>query len=428
MMMSKIIELIQSEMMPSMGCTEPVAIGLAVSRTCEYLNRPATHLEVHISSNIFKNAYSVMIPNAGKPGIELACALGHLLHKPGDTMELFSRVTEELVKKAEELVANGFVDIHVIHSSQFYIEVYAMNETEKAHTITIDKHDNMVKAEKDGVVFLDTQKDFSTAELAEEIDIRQYGIADFVRWAEEVEVDQIRFLKDAVDMNLNISKRGMERKYAMGIGPNLQMLQSKGLLGNDLVTEVKKTVAAACDFRMSGGNGAVMTVLGSGNQGIEILLPAAVTAKWLGCSDEKMMRAEMISILITMYLKKYVGRLSPICGAALAGAGSSGAITWLLGGGIKEISGAVQNMLGSLTGMLCDGAKGGCALKLATCAGEAVYSAYYAMEESIIQDTDGIISARVEDTAKNVAVLSTEGMANMDSKIIEVMLQKKCTA
>lgn len=424
MIMNQVIELIKSEMKPSMGCTEPVAIGLAVSRTCEYLDKPATHVEMHISSNIFKNAYSVMIPNAGKPGIELACALGYLLCKPGNTMEIFKDVTEALVEKAERLVEEGFIHVNVIHSSQFYIEAYAMNENEKAHTITIDKHDNLIKAEKDGKIFVDRQNDLEAAESSNGFDITKYGIDDFVQWAENINVEEIAFLKEAVDMNLNVAKIGLEKKYAMGIGPSLEQLQKKGLLSNDLVTEVKKTIAAACDFRMSGGNGSVMTVLGSGNQGIEITLPAAVTAKWLGCSEEKMLRAEMISILITMYIKYHVGRLSPICGAALAGAGSSGAITWLLGGSGKEIKGAVQNVLGCLTGMLCDGAKGGCALKLATCAGEAVYSAYYAMEDSIIQATDGIISAKAEDTAKNVATLSLEGMSNVDSKIIEIMMNK----
>ena len=152
LMIDKMIELIKSEMQPSLGCTEPVAIGLAVSRTCQYLQKPATKLEMHISSNIFKNAYSVTIPNAGKPGIQLACALGFLLSKPDNTMEIFSSVTSELVKEAEKLVEDGFVEIHIISSSQFYIEVYALNDKEKAHTITVDKHDNLVKVEKDGVV------------------------------------------------------------------------------------------------------------------------------------------------------------------------------------------------------------------------------------------------------------------------------------
>lgn len=424
-MMDKVLQAIENEMKPSLGCTEPVAIGLAVSRTCQYLDQPATRVTMHLSSNIFKNAYSVMIPNAGKPGIQLACALGFLLSKPDNTMEIFSTIQESQVEEAEKLVANGFVEVKIINSSQFYIEVYASNETQKAHTITIDKHDNMVKAEVNGKILFDhTVVDISAAETDQSFDITQYTFADFLDWANKVDVSKLDFIKAGIDMNLAISEIGMKEKYAIGIGPSLANLTGKKHLSDDLITTVKRKIAAACDFRMSGGNGSVMTFLGSGNQGIEAILPIAVTANYLEISEEKMLRGEMLGLLITMYIKYHVGRLSPICGATLAGSGSAAGIAYLLGGGLKEISGAVQNMLGCLAGMLCDGAKGGCALKLATCAGEAVYSALYAMDDSIIQATDGIISESVEDTVKNVATLSLDGMATVDSKIIDIMLHK----
>lgn len=423
--MDKVISILKREMKPSLGCTEPVAIGLAVSRTCEYLEKPATHLEVHMSSNIFKNAYSVMIPNAEKSGISLACVLGFLLSRPGNTMEIFSQITQDTVRKAEALVNEDFVTLHIIPSSQFYIEVYAVNETEKSHTITIDEHDNLVKAEKDGIVFIEKTPKIDASESNSDFDITQYTFADMIEWAEHVNIEKIMFLKEAVEMNLNIAKLGLEQKYAMGIGPTLTFLQEKRVLSDDLVTKVKRTVSAACDFRMSGGNGSVMTVLGSGNQGLETILPVAVVANELSFSEEKLIRAEMLSILLTIYMKYHVGRLSPICGATLAGAGASGAIAWMLGGKVKEVSGAVKNMLGCLAGMFCDGAKGGCSLKLATCAGEAVYSALYALEYCVIQSTDGFISEDVEETVKNLAKLSLEGMAKFDSSIIHIMENKK---
>lgn len=415
---------IKKEMKPSLGCTEPVAIGLAVSRTCQYLEKPATHLQVQMSSNIFKNAYSVMIPNAGKAGIQLSCALGFLLSKPDNTMEIFSSIQENIVKEADKLVEEGFVEVKVISSSQFYIEVFAMNENEKSHTITVDRHDNMVFAEKDEKVLVDERVEVVAAESASGFDITKYTVKDFLDWAEQVDVSKLAFIKEGVMMNLAVAKTGMQKKFAIGIGPTLQNLIGKKQVSFDLVTTVKRVTAAACDFRMSGGNGSVMTFLGSGNQGLEALLPVAVTADYLEIPEEKMLRAQMLGLLITMYMKYHVGRLSPICGATLAGSGSSAGITYMLGGGLKQISGAVQNMLGCLAGMLCDGAKGGCALKLATCAGEAVYSALYALDDSIIQDTDGIIGETVEDTIKNVARLSLEGMATVDSKIIDIMLHK----
>ena len=422
--LDKVLAEIKSEMKPSLGCTEPVAIGLAVSRTCQYLDNKATHLEVHMSSNIFKNAYSVMIPNAGKAGIRLSCALGYLLSKPDNTMEIFSSIGQTQVEEAEKLVEEGFVDVKVIASSQFYIEVFAVNKNEKAHTITIDRHDNMVLAEKDSQVILDDRMELKAAETASGFDITKHTFKDFLDWANQVEVSKLAFIKEGIAMNMAVSDLGMKQKYAIGVGPALFNITGKKQIGNDLVTTVKRKIAAACDFRMSGGNGSVMTFLGSGNQGIESILPVAVAAEYLEISEEKMLRGEMLGLLVTMYIKYHVGRLSPICGATLAGAGSSAGIVYMLGGGLKQICGAVQNMLGSLAGMLCDGAKGGCALKLAACAGEAVYSALYAMDDSIIQDTDGIISQDVEDTVKNVARLSMEGMAEVDSKIIDIMLHK----
>jgi len=198
-----------------------------------------------------------------------------------------------------------------------------------------------------------------------------------------------------------------------------------GTLSNDMVTDVKLTTAAACDFRMSGGNGSVMTYLGSGNQGIETMIPAAVAAKHLKVSEEKLLRAELLGMLIIMYMKKHVGRLSPICGATLAGSGSAAAMVYMMGGNLEQICGAVQNMMGGVAGMFCDGAKGGCALKLSICAGEAVYAALYAMDNSIIQETDGIISQAVEETTKNLTKLSHEGLSEVDMKVIEIMQTKK---
>ena len=427
--MKKALAAIKGEMQPSMGCTEPVAIGLAVSRTCELLKEPATHLDMVISSNIFKNAYSVQIPNAGTNGIELSCVLGCLLSKKGNTMEIFADIQPEHVTAGEKMVEEGFVTVKVLKSSQFYIECIATNETERAHTITEDAHDNLVFAEINGTVVVDKrvkeENKADVADTADAFDITQYTFADFLEAAETVDVAELDFIREGIQMNLEIANVGLQKKYAIGIGPCMQKLVNEGKLSNDMVTDVKLVTAAACDFRMSGGNGSVMTYLGSGNQGIETMLPAAVAAKHLGVSEEKLLRAELLGMLIIMYMKRHVGRLSPICGATLAGSGSAAAITYMMGGNLEQICGAVQNMMGGVAGIFCDGAKGGCALKLSICAGEAVYAAMYAMDNSIIQATDGIISAIVEETTKNLMKLSHEGLSEVDMKVIEIMQTKK---
>lgn len=425
MNMNIIFDALKSEMKPSMGCTEPVAIGLAVSRTCELLARPATHLDMIISSNIFKNAYSVQIPNTGTNGIELSCVLGYLLSKPGNTMEIFAEIHPDQVKEAKKLVNEGFVTVKVLSSSDFYIECVAANEGEKAHTITEKAHDNLIFAEKNGKVTVD-KRTISAAEISNisAFDITKYTFADFYEWANTVDVEDLAFIKVGIDMNLSIAEIGMQKKYALGVGPTLKNLAGKGLISNDMLTEIKQLTAAASDFRMNGGNGSVMTFLGSGNQGIETMVPMAVFAKHMNISQEKLLRAEFLGMLIIMYMKYHVGRLSPICGATLAGAGSAAGMVYMMGGNLNQISGAVQNMMGGVAGMFCDGAKGGCSLKLSICAGEAVYSALFAMEGSIIQATDGIISDMAEKTTKSLAKLSHEGLCDVDMKVIEIMQGK----
>ena len=406
--MNLVINAIKAEMKPSMGCTEPVALALAVSRTCEHLDAPTQKLEMLISSNIFKNAYSVQIPNAGTYGIELACVLGMLLSKPGNTMEICAGIKPEHVEKAKKLVAEGFVHVKVLKSSQFYIECTATDGKDTVHTITEDEHDNLVFCEKNGEVLLDKRVKKEAVESEEKegtFDVTKHTFSEFYNWANEVDVADLQFIKEAIDINMEIAKKGM--------------------LKADVVTAVRSIPAAAADFRMSGGNGSVMTFCGSGNQGISTTLPMAVFADKMNIPEEKLLRAEFMGMLMIMYMKKYVGRLSPVCGAMLAGTGSAAGMVYMMGGTAAQVSGAVQNMMGSVAGIFCDGAKGGCAVKVAACASEAVYAAMYAMDGSVIGVSDGINSTKAEDTAKNLAKLSHEALDTLDMKVIEIMQTKK---
>ncbi len=425
--MKLVLDAIKAEMKPSMGCTEPVAITLAVSRTCELLSKPAEKLDMVISSNIFKNAYSVQIPNTGTCGIELACALGYLLSKPGNTMEICANIHPDQVKQAQELVKAGLVAVKVLQSSDFYIECEASNGEERARTITEDSHDNLVYSERNGEVLCDHRKtDADTADTDEQgFDVTKHSFREFFDWANEIDVAELHFIKEAIDMNLEIAKKGLEKKYAFGVGPTIRNLIQKGFMSDDVVNAVRSIPSAAADFRMDGGDGSVMTFCGSGNQGISTTLPMAVFADRMQIPEEKLLRAEFMAMLIIMYIKKYVGRLSPVCGAMIAGTGSAAGMTYMLGGSYAQIDGAIQNMMGSVAGIFCDGAKGGCAVKVAACAGEAVYAALYSMDGSIIPVTDGINSTKAEDSAKNLAKLSHEALGDLDRKVIEIMQTKQ---
>lgn len=419
-----LLEVVKSEMKPSMGCTEPVALGLAVSNTCCRLDKPTTHLSLRVSSNIFKNAFCVKIPNTTRAGIPLAAVLGCLLAREGNTMELFAGVNDQLVEQADQLIANGFVETQVLEDSRFYIEVIATDGENQVRTVTVDSHDNLVLVQRNGETLLD-KLEFSDVKEHPSDGITQTSIQHLVEVAETIPLEELLFLKEAVTMNLKASDTGLSGDYGLNVGRNLKKMMDEGLLQKDLVSYTKMVVSAASDCRMGGGAVSAMTVLGSGNQGFEATLPVIAVCRYQGYSEEKMLRALLLSILVTIRIKYHVGRLSPICGATLSGSGAAAAIAWLMGGNQTQIEGAIQNMLGNLAGMLCDGAKDDCAMKLCTCAGEAVLSAQLALGGSIIQKTDGIISQRVEDTIKNVACLSKEGMSTVDMKIINIMMNKE---
>lgn len=420
-----IIRLIQSEMKPGMGCTEPAAIGLAVSNTCGRLDSPAAAIHLKLSSNIFKNAFCVKIPNTDKAGIPLAAALGALLAGQDNTMEIFSRVTAELTEEAERMLKQGVITLEVEPDNRFYIEVTAREGQKTVRTITMDRHDNLVYIEKDGKILTDRREEQNVDSCGGKLWITESSVCDLVDICEKIPVKKITFLKEGIEMNRLAAQMGLSRDYGLNIGKKIRSMVRKGAVPDDLANYVKMNVSAACDCRMGGAPLSAMTVLGSGNQGFEAILLPASAAEYLGCDEEKMLRSVMISILLTIRIKYHVGRLSPICGATLSGAAGAGAVVWLMGGNREQIDGAIQNMLGSVSGMLCDGAKDGCALKLGNCAGEAVLAACLAMEGSIIRQTDGIISRRVEDTIRNVARLSREGMAGVDMNIISIMLSKE---
>lgn len=419
-----LIHLVKSEIKPSMGCTEPVALGLAVSNTCRYLKNAPTKITAKISSNIFKNAFSVTIPNTTEAGIPLAITLGYLLAKDDNTMEIFSGVTSLLVEKAYALLEQDFVKTEIVSDTRFYIEVTASNETETAHTITADLHDNLIFAELNGEIQLDERTETADSSTAHS-KILQYKIAELVEIAKTIELSELAFLSDVIAMNMTASTEGLKNEYGMKIGKTIKDLIADNTLPKDLYYHVKMTVAAASDMRMGGGAFSAMTVLGSGNQGFQTTLPTIAACQFLEKDQETLYRALFMAILLTIRMKYEVGRLSPICGATLSGTASAAVITWLLGGDISQMEGAMQTMFSNIFGMICDGAKDGCAMKLSTCSGEAVNAARLARANVTPCKLDGVVCEFVEDTIKNVARLSQEGMKDIDLNVIDIIMEKK---
>ncbi len=421
MNIDQLIMAVKNELVPSLGCTEPVAVGLAVSNTCIHLENAPTHLHLRVSSNVFKNAYFVTIPGTKESGIPIAASLGYLLAKQGNTMEIFADVTPELIEKAHEYIKNDFVEVEFIKDSHLLIEVTATNEKEKVYSITYDSHDKIVHLEKDGKTLIDVKTELHNKKDTE---IMAMTIKDLVKIAETVPLEKLEFLQKAIEMNVEASNEGLTHDYGMKIGKTMKRMIDNNEIANDMVYYVKMIVSAAVDMRMGGGPKAAMTMLGSGNQGFESTLPIVGVCDFLKLSQEKKLRALFMCYIISMRAKAPVGLLSPICSALFTGSGVAAATAWLLGANQSQIEGAMQNIYSNLSGIMCDGAKDSCSSKISTCASEAILAAKLAMNGSAPNATDGIVSENIEHTLDNIARVSKESLKDVDLNLIDIMMNK----
>lgn len=420
-----LISLLNSEVKPALGCTEPAAVALAVAKATKLLGGGIENIIVTVSGNLLKNAMGVTIPNTREVGLEMAAALGMIKGNPDKELEVFDGVADGDVEKARRFTALGNVRVHLAKENGFYIRARVEGEGGWAEVYVVGSHTNIVKMIVNGIKIFskDSQGGLDDHET---VDVTQYTLADFVEAIETIPVDQISFLQDGIDMNLFIASRGLELNAGLGVGAALKSLLDKGVVCADVVYKARMIVAAACDARMAGLKIPVMSTSGSGNHGIEAILPIAVVAEEMDAPKEKVLRALAFSHLVTAFVKQHTGKLSPICGCSVAaGAGAAAAIVWLMGGKIEQIEGAIKNIIGNLAGMICDGAKGGCALKLSTSAGEAIIAAQLALQGVIVSPKDGIISNTVEETVKNLGRVSSSGMTCTDEAILQIMINKE---
>lgn len=409
---------------PALGCTEPVAVGLAASAAYNNLEGEVESVKVKVSPNIFKNGMGVGIPGTTEIGLEFASALGVTCGDSELGLEVYKHVNDEAVEAANALLAEDKVEVTIGEDEgRFYIEALVETSEGNGKAIIRDSHTNIVYIEKNGQV--EFEKKASTEDDSGEeksLNLENIEIADLRNFVENVDFKEIEFLLEGAEMNRKVAEVGLKEKPGPAIGASLKDLMDDGFLEKNMLNDAKMMASAASDARMAGLNVPVMSSGGSGNQGITAILPVVVACEHLGCSDEKLARALAYSHLMTAYVKTFTGNLSPVCGCGLsAGMGSSTAITWAMGGTDAQIGYAVRNMVGTLAGMVCDGAKGGCAFKIATAASEAVLQAKLAMSDVAINEYDGIVDPNTEQTIRNLGAFSNEGMAAADSEIIRIM-------
>lgn len=415
---------LKKEVVPSEGCTEPIAIAYAASIAAEHLKGEIREVNIYLSKNVIKNALGVGIPGTGGVGIEIAAALGISIQKSYKKLTILSNFTEDELKKAKEIVDENIINIKQKNTNKaLYIEVELLSETSKAKVIIEDTHTNVTLIECDDEIIMDNNSEVS--EDLEE-DYKLFKIADIYNFAKEADFDDIKFILESAKMNEKVSEEGLKGDYGLQVGSKIIQKGNFNLFSNDASNKIIAASAAASDARMDGCAMPIMTTAGSGNQGIACSIPVAQTARLLYKSEEELARALVLSNLVTIRIKKHMGRLSPLCGAGIAGAtGASCGITYLLGGDLENINYCINNMISDLSGMICDGAKETCALKIATGTNAAIQCANLAINGISATANDGIVAKDVEETIESIETLIQNGFKNVDDTILNIMLEKK---
>ncbi|UUR84717.1 L-serine ammonia-lyase, iron-sulfur-dependent, subunit alpha [Clostridium perfringens] len=418
------LKTLKKEVVPSEGCTEPIAIAYAASIAAEHLKGEIKEVNIYLSKNAIKNALGVGIPGTGGVGIEIAAALGISIQKSYKKLTILSNFTEDELKKAKEIVDKNIINIKQKNTNKaLYIEVELLSETSKAKVIIEDTHTNVTLIECDDEIIMDNNSEVS--EDLEE-DYKLFKIADIYNFAKEADFDDIKFILESAKMNEKVSEEGLKGDYGLQVGSKIIQKGNFNLFSNDASNKIIAASAAASDARMDGCAMPIMTTAGSGNQGIACSIPVAQTARLLDKSEEELARALVLSNLVTIRIKKHMGRLSPLCGAGIAGAtGASCGITYLLGGDLENINYCINNMISDLSGMICDGAKETCALKIATGTNAAIQCANLAINGISATANDGIVAKDVEETIESIETLIQNGFKNVDDTILNIMLEKK---
>ena len=420
----RIIRLIKQQVVPAIGCTEPVCVALCVARAVEELGAEPANVQVLLSANILKNAMGVGIPGTGMVGLPIAVALGALIGKSAYGLEVLKDVTPEDVEKGKAFIAENRIDIKLKENitEKLYVEVCATTENgHKAIAVISGKHTQFTYIESDGNVKLDEGASAAEGQSAELVELTLRKVYDF---AVSSPIEELEFILEARRLNENASKQALKGCYGHELGKTLSRPLGRGIMGDNIFSHILSGTSAACDARMAGAMIPVMSNSGSGNQGICATMPVVVFAEENHNTEEELVRALILSHLTAIYIKQSLGVLSALCGCVVASTGSSCGITYLMGGKYEQVSFAVKNMIANLTGMICDGAKPSCALKLTSGVSTAVLSAMLAMQQKCVSSVEGIIEDDVDKSIRNLTSIGAEAMNETDKKVLEIMTHK----
>ncbi len=415
-----LIKVVKEDTNPALGCTEPVAVAFAAAVAADHTDGELKSLEVLVSKNIYKNGKSVLIPHTGKCGLDLAAAVGFVGGNSEEEFMVLRSVEPSDLKGAEELLSKGIVKLgYKQDTPDVYVSIVA-EANNKVEIILKDAHTHIHKIIVDDEVLYEGES--STSEKTSKEFLKDLTFKAIREMTESIPIEDLDFIMDGVEMNIAAAEAGLEGGVGLSIGKKLSEIEESGLIAMDAGTRSRILTAAAADMRMGGGECPIMTSGGSGNQGLGVILPVYVVAEEKGLEEDRLIRGVFFAHAINEYVKIYSGKLSGMCGCAIgAGIGATAGITWMLGGDDTQIAGSANNMFANISGMLCDGAKDTCSLKLATSAAEAVLSAYLSLNGVLVSPKVGVIGENIEQTIKNIGKLAHQGFKNVDDTMLEII-------
>lgn len=417
----RIIALIHEEVVPAIGCTEPMCVALCTAKATEKLGCRPEKIEALLSANILKNAMGVGIPGTGMIGLPIAIALGALIGKSAYQLEVLKDLTPEALELGKAYLAENRICIKQKENccDKLYVEVICSAGSKTASAIIAGSHTNFV----DDEMLTTNTAGLSDPDSEASVSLNLRLVYDFATTAP---LDEIRFIQEARTYNMNAAREALKGNYGHNLGKTIDRPLAKGIFGNSIYSHIISRTASACDARMGGAMIPVMSNSGSGNQGICATNPVCVYAKENENTEEELIRALMLSHLTAIYIKQSLGTLSALCGCVVASIGSSCGITYLMGGDYERICYAVKNMIANLTGMICDGAKPACSLKITSGVSTALLSALLAMEGKCVTSTEGIVDDCVDKSIHNLTSIGADAMCKTDDMVLNIMTSK-CT-
>jgi L-cysteine desulfidase len=415
----RIIALVRQEVVPAIGCTEPMCVALCTARATELLGCRPERIEAHLSANILKNAMGVGIPGTGMTGLPIAIALGALIGKSEYQLEVLKDITPEALEEGKQFIAEERIDIQLKAgiTEKLYVEITAIADGKRQTSIIAGSHTRFVESEEWRDENEEGEKD------TDEIQLNLRLVYDFATTAP---LDEISFIEETRKYNMHAAREALKGNYGHNLGKTIERPMSKGIFGNSIYAHIISRTASACDARMGGAMIPVMSNSGSGNQGICATNPVCVYAKENENTTEELIRALMLSHLTAIYIKQSLGTLSALCGCVVASIGSSVGITYLMGGDFNRICYAVKNMIANLTGMICDGAKPSCSLKITSGVSTALLSALLAIEGKCVSSSEGIVDDCVDKSIHNLTAIGANGMGTTDEMVLKIMTSKGC--